>query len=63
MEDYAWFGLGRSLERQRADGQAVACFRMAAAMRPSAGYADALTRAEEKAASGETGDSARTRRG
>ena len=47
-ENYAWFGLGRSLERQRADGQAVACFRMAAAMRPSADYADALARAEER---------------
>jgi predicted Zn-dependent protease len=56
VEDYAWFGLGRSLERQRADGQALACFRMAAAMRPSAEYADALARAEEKLPSHETGD-------
>jgi predicted Zn-dependent protease len=48
VEDYAWFGLGRSIERQsRADGEALACFRMAAAMRPSADYADALARAEE----------------
>jgi predicted Zn-dependent protease len=50
VEDYAWFGLGRSMERQSlADGEALACFRMAAAMRPSAEYADALARAEERA--------------
>jgi predicted Zn-dependent protease len=54
VEDYAWFGLGRSLERQRrADGEALACFRVAAAMRPSDEYADAVARArkscEEKA--------------
>jgi predicted Zn-dependent protease len=56
VEDYAWFGLARSLERQRSDREALACFRMAAAMRPSAEYADALARAEERAPARETGD-------
>ena len=56
VEDYAWFGLGRSLERQsRPGGEALTCFRMAAAMRPSAEYGDAVARAEENAASPGTG--------
>jgi tetratricopeptide (TPR) repeat protein len=54
VEDYAWFGLGRSLERQSRDGdEALACFRVAVAMRPSADYADAVARAEEAVARAE----------
>jgi tetratricopeptide (TPR) repeat protein len=45
-EDYAWFGLGRALERQSRHAQAAPCFRMAAAMRPSGEYLEAAERAE-----------------
>src|ERR1700748_883113 len=49
VEDYAWFGLGRALERQSRHAEAAPCFRIAAAMRPDAEYLDAVTRAEAKA--------------
>ena len=45
VEDYAWFGLGRALERQSRPAEAAPCFRVAAAMRPQAEYLDAVTRA------------------
>jgi tetratricopeptide (TPR) repeat protein len=48
VEDYAWFGLGRALERQSRPAEAAPCFRMAAAMRPRPEYVDAMTRAEAK---------------
>lgn len=51
MEDYAWLGLGRALERQSRHGEAGPCFRIAAAMRPSAEYLEA---AERSAAEGHT---------
>ena len=44
VEDYAWFGLGRSLERQSRRDEAGTCFRMAAAMRPSSEYQEAASR-------------------
>lgn len=50
VEDYAWFGLGRSLERQSRRDEAGTCFRMAAAMRPHPSYLEA---AERTSASGE----------
>lgn len=46
VEDYAWFGLGRALERQSRHAEATPCFRMAAAMRPSPEYLEAVERAE-----------------
>jgi tetratricopeptide (TPR) repeat protein len=49
VEDYAWFCLGRTLERQSRHGEAATCFRMAAAMRPSLEYLDAVTRTEPRA--------------
>jgi len=49
VEDYAWFGLGRALERQSRHAEAAPCFRIAAAMRPDEEYLDAVTRAEAKA--------------
>lgn len=45
VEDYAWFCLGRALERQSRPAEAVTCFKVAAAMRPSDEYLDAVTRA------------------
>jgi tetratricopeptide (TPR) repeat protein len=48
VEDYAWFGLGRALERQSRHAEAAPCFRVAAAMRPDPEYVDAMTRAEAK---------------
>ena len=33
VEDYAWFCLGRTLERQSRRGEAATCFRIASAMR------------------------------
>jgi predicted Zn-dependent protease len=45
-EDYAWFGLGRALKRQSRPAEALPCFRVAAAMRPSADYLNAVARAE-----------------
>ncbi len=45
VEDYAWFGLGRALERQGRRAEAAPCFRMAAAMRPEPEYLDAAARA------------------
>lgn len=45
VEDYAWFGLGRALERQSRHAEAGTCFRMAAAMRPSPDYLEAAGRA------------------
>jgi tetratricopeptide (TPR) repeat protein len=49
VEDYAWFGLGRALERQSRHAEAAPCYRIAAAMRPTEEYLDAVTRAEAKA--------------
>jgi tetratricopeptide (TPR) repeat protein len=49
VEDYAWVGLGRALERQSRGAEALSCFRMAAAMRPDEEYLEALTRAERRA--------------
>ena len=46
VEDYAWYGLGRALERQSRHAEAATCFRMASAMRPQQDYLDAVTRAE-----------------
>jgi tetratricopeptide (TPR) repeat protein len=46
VEDYARFGLARSLERQSRLSEALPHFRVAAAMRPDADYVDALRRAE-----------------
>jgi predicted Zn-dependent protease len=48
VEDYAWFGLGRALERQSRPAEAAPCFRIAAAMRPDPEYLDAMTRAAAK---------------
>ncbi len=45
VEDYAWFGLGRTLERQSRPAEAAPCFRMAAAMRPEPEYLDAAAQA------------------
>jgi tetratricopeptide (TPR) repeat protein len=50
VEDYAWFCLGRTLERQSRHAEAGTCFRMAAAMRPSPDYLEALTRTEQSGA-------------
>ena len=60
VEDYAWFGLGRALERQSRHAEAATCFRMASAMRPQQDYLDALARAEarESALAGEVPPSA-----
>ncbi|MCL2729734.1 MAG: tetratricopeptide repeat protein [Actinomycetia bacterium] len=49
VEDYARFALGRVLERQSRDAEAVAHFRLAAAMRPVPEYLDAVARAESPA--------------
>lgn len=49
VEDYAWFGLGRALERQSRPAEALRHFRMAAAMRPVPDYLDALAKAESRA--------------
>lgn len=38
VEDYAWFGLGRTLQRQSRPAAAAGCFKIAAAMRPDAHY-------------------------
>jgi tetratricopeptide (TPR) repeat protein len=46
VEDYAWFALGRTLERQGRHAEAGPCFRLAAAMRPSSDYLDAEKRAD-----------------
>lgn len=46
VEDYAWFGLGRALQRQSRPAEALPCLRMAAAMRPSPEYLEAVARAE-----------------
>jgi tetratricopeptide (TPR) repeat protein len=46
VEDYAWFGLGRTLQRQSRHADALPCFRIAAAMRPDPDYLDALAGAE-----------------
>jgi len=48
VEDYALFGLGRTLERQSRPAEALPCFRLAAAMRPDPEYLDALAKAEAK---------------
>jgi predicted Zn-dependent protease len=48
VEDYAWFALGRTLQRLRRPAEALPCFRMAAAMRPRPDYLDALSRAESR---------------
>jgi tetratricopeptide (TPR) repeat protein len=48
VEDYAWFGLGRALERQSRHAEAATCFRMACAMRPHQDYLDALARTEAR---------------
>jgi len=46
VEDYAWFALGRTLQRQNRPAEALAPFRVAAAMRPLPDYLEALARAE-----------------
>lgn len=46
VEDYAWFGLGRTLQRQSRHSDALPCLRIAASMRPNADYLDALANAE-----------------
>ncbi len=46
VEDYAWFGLGRTLERLSRPAEALGHFRMAAAMRPVPDYLDAVARTE-----------------
>lgn len=46
VEDYAWFGLGRTLQRQSRHADALPCFRIAAAMRPRPDYLEALAAAE-----------------
>lgn len=48
VEDYAWFGLGRALERQSRHAEAAPCFRMAAAMRPAEEYLDAAENSTAK---------------
>lgn len=48
VEDYARFGLGRTLERQSRHAEALPHFRLAAAMRPDPEYLDALARAESR---------------
>jgi predicted Zn-dependent protease len=48
VEDYARFSIGRTLERQSRHAEAVAHFRLAAAMRPEPEYLDALARAESR---------------
>lgn len=48
VEDYAWFGLGRALERQSRHAEAAPCFRMAAAMRPDEEYLDAAENSTAK---------------
>jgi len=50
VEDYAWFALGRTLERLSRRDEAGTCFRVAAAMRPSPEYLEA---AERTSANGE----------
>lgn len=49
VEDYALFGLGRTLERQSRPAEALPHFRLAAAMRPDPEYLDAIARAEARA--------------
>jgi predicted Zn-dependent protease len=48
VEDYAWFGLGRTLERQSRHAEAATCFRIASAMRLHQDYLDALERSEAR---------------
>jgi tetratricopeptide (TPR) repeat protein len=48
VEDYAWFALGRTLERQNRHAEAAPCFRLASAMRPHQDYLDALARTEAR---------------
>ncbi len=55
VEDYAWFGLGRALERQSKQAEALPCFRIAAAMRPDPDYLDAVARAEKRSAASAPG--------
>jgi tetratricopeptide (TPR) repeat protein len=50
VEDYALFGLARSLERQSNHAAALPYFRLAAAMCPDPEYLGALRRAEAQAA-------------
>ena len=49
-EDYAWFALGRSLERQSRGAEALPCYRLAAAMRHDPEYSGAVSRVEAKLA-------------
>jgi len=57
-ENYAWFGLGRSLERQRADGQALSAsgWPRRCGRRPTTPTRWHGKRKEEKAPARETGD-------
>jgi tetratricopeptide (TPR) repeat protein len=48
VEDYALFGLGRTLERQSRPADALPHLRLAAAMRPDPEYLDAVARAESR---------------
>ncbi len=47
-EDYAWFAMGRAIERQSRPADALPCYRLAAAMRPDPEYTSAVARAEAK---------------
>ena len=48
VEDYAWFALGRTLERQNRHAEAAPCFRLASAMRLHQDYLDAVARTEAR---------------
>ena len=48
VEDYAWFALGRTLERQNRHAEAAPCFRLASAMRLNQDYLDAVARTEAR---------------
>ena len=51
-DDYARFGLGRTLERQSRHAEALAQYRIAFALSPQADYAEALRRVETQLAGG-----------
>lgn len=51
-DDYARFGLGRTLERQSRHAEALAQYRIAFALSPKPDYAEALRRVEARLAEG-----------
>ena len=51
-DDYARFGLGRTLERQSRRAEALTQYRLAFALSPKPDYADALRRVEDQVAAG-----------